>query len=101
MADAAGYSDAARVPGRTVTVIVWPTSEHDRGVTNRLVASGSFSAWAASGTPRTLRASSITMCWKPAHVPSSGRSSSRARRMTESAPSMLRYGLPGAIQKPS
>src|SRR5271166_1445916 len=41
------------------------------------------------------------MCWKPPQVPSRGTSSRRADEMAESAPSRSRYGLPGAIHRPS
>ena len=78
--------------------MVWPTSEHARPVTTSRDASGSSSAWAASGMPATLRANSMIRCWKPPQVPSSGRSRVRAQVIASSAPRMLRYGLAGAIQ---
>src|SRR5712691_10962184 len=63
-------------------------------------ALGAVSAWSASRNPRTLRANSTIACWKPPQVPTRGTPRSRAYRIAESAPSMLRYGLAGAIQIP-
>jgi hypothetical protein len=48
-----------------------------------------------------LRAYSRTTCWNPPQVPRSGTSPTRAWRIAASAPSRLRYGLPGAIQRAS
>lgn len=78
--------------------MAWPTSEHARPLITSLEASGSTSAWAASGIPATLRANSMIRCWKPPQVPSSGRSRVRAQAIASNAPRMLRYGLAGAIQ---
>src|SRR3954470_751254 len=51
--------------------------------------------------PARSRASISTACWKPPHVPRSGMRRSRARRTAATAPSGLRYGLPGTTQMPS